>query len=93
MSDKPIACQVKLSQRANARLENIRSSLAENGLSMSKAQTLNFLLECMTVEDMAKAVNSVRIERARRQRRLELIKSSSLTIADIESMYEPDDLD
>jgi hypothetical protein len=47
----------------------------------------------MTAEDTAKAVNSVRIERARRQRRLELIKSSSLTIADIESMYEPDDLD
>ncbi len=60
---------------------------------MSKAQTLNFLLECMTAEDTAKAVNSVRIERARRQRRLELIKSSSLTIADIESMYEPDALD
>ena len=84
MSEKrAINCQVKLTEKANDKLETFQNRLRERSVKLSKADIINLVLSNMTMGDFDKIATSLETTAKAREKVMKIYENSGMTKEDL----------
>lgn len=84
--NRSISCQVKLTEKANDKLESFKTRLKERNLKMSKSDIINLVLTKISTAEFDKIVNSMAAAENARQKVLQIYENSGMTKEDLEDI-------